>query len=81
MCTTSHSHLIIHRNVLRTLFDHIINQIMALVDRQIDEAQDKGQNIQAVLLVGGFGTNKYIYKRLKNAHRSDGIEVLQVPGG
>ncbi|KAH6849437.1 hypothetical protein B0T12DRAFT_418225 [Alternaria alternata] len=68
-------------NVLRTLFDHIINQIMALVDRQIDEAQDKGQNIQAVLLVGGFGTNKYIYKRLKNAHRSDGIEVLQVPGG
>jgi tRNA A37 threonylcarbamoyltransferase TsaD len=54
---------------------------MALVDRQIDEAQDKGQNIQAVLLVGGFGTNKYIYKRLKNAHRSDGIEVLQVPGG
>ncbi|KAL1794655.1 hypothetical protein ACET3X_006471 [Alternaria dauci] len=68
-------------NTLQTLFDHVINKIMVLVERQIDTAQDKGQNVQAVLLVGGFGTNKYIYKRLKNSHRGDGIEVLQVPGG
>jgi hypothetical protein len=54
---------------------------MVLVDRQIDTSQDGGQNIKAVLLVGGFGTNKYIHKRLKNAHGGGGIEVLQVPNG
>jgi len=35
---------------------------------------------QAILLVGGFGANKYLYQRLKDAHQSEGIEVLQVNG-
>ncbi|KAG9188814.1 hypothetical protein G6011_07519 [Alternaria panax] len=67
---------------LQTLFDHVINKIMVLVDRQIDTSLDNGQPIKAVLLVGGFGTSKYVHKRLKNAHGGGGgIEILQATGG
>lgn len=36
---------------------------------------------KAVLLVGGFGSNKYLHKRLKDAHNNNGIEVLKVING
>ncbi|PSN58712.1 actin-like ATPase domain-containing protein [Corynespora cassiicola Philippines] len=65
--------------VLRTLFDHVINQIVGLVKNQVDEAQMNDQ--RAILLVGGFGSNKYLHKRLKDAHENDGIDVLKVMNG
>lgn len=66
--------------MLRTVFDHVINQIVSLVDKQIDEVQERGQRVKAILLVGGFGSNTYMWKRLKNGHRGDGIQVLHVNG-
>ncbi|KAF2200940.1 actin-like ATPase domain-containing protein [Delitschia confertaspora ATCC 74209] len=66
--------------MLRTVFDFVINQIVNLVDNQIDEVQERGQRVKAILLVGGFGSSKYMYQRLKNAHRGVGIQVLQVNG-
>lgn len=33
-----------------------------------------------MLLVGGFGANKYLHNRLKTSHKSKNIEVLQVNG-
>ncbi|KAJ4993517.1 Hsp70 family chaperone [Stagonosporopsis vannaccii] len=67
--------------MLQTIFDHIIGQIMRLVDKQIDEVADKGSNVKAILLVGGFGTNRYMHKKLSEAHKSAGTKVLQVSGG
>jgi tRNA A37 threonylcarbamoyltransferase TsaD len=66
--------------MLQTVFDHVINQIIIYVDKQLDEVQEKGLGVKAILLVGGFGSNKYMHKRLKNAHQADGIQVLQVNG-
>lgn len=62
--------------MLKTVFDHVINQIVKLVDKQVDEVQEGGHKVRAVLLVGGFGSNRYMYQRLKSASK----EVLQVSG-
>jgi hypothetical protein len=35
---------------------------------------------KAILLVGGFGESNYLYERLQNSHRSQGIPILQVTG-
>ncbi|KAI5837493.1 hypothetical protein DFP73DRAFT_568263 [Morchella snyderi] len=62
------------------IFDPIIDRIIPLVQNQIDvvEAQHAGESpVSAVLLVGGFGSSKYLYQRLqdelkkgKGRHRS-----------
>ncbi|KAH7125733.1 hypothetical protein B0J11DRAFT_506551 [Dendryphion nanum] len=67
-------------SVLKTVFDHVIGQIMRLVEKQIDEAQEKGNHVKAILLVGGFGTNRYMHRQLKDAHKRSGIQVLQNNG-
>ncbi|RDI80134.1 hypothetical protein Vi05172_g9924 [Venturia inaequalis] len=67
-------------NMVRTIFDHIIGKILILVDNQIDEVRAKDLTVKAILLVGGFGANKYLYTRLTDAHQNDGVKVLQVNG-
>ncbi|KAF1830154.1 actin-like ATPase domain-containing protein [Decorospora gaudefroyi] len=67
-------------SVLKTVFDHVIGQIMRLVEKQIDDAQENGNCVKAILLVGGFGTNRYMHKQLKDAHKKSGIQVLQNNG-
>jgi hypothetical protein len=66
--------------MLRTVFDHVINQIVNLVDKQVDEVQERGQRVRAILLVGGFGANRYMHQRLKSAHPGGAVQVLQVSG-
>ncbi|KAL9641362.1 MAG: hypothetical protein Q9204_000057 [Flavoplaca sp. TL-2023a] len=39
------------------------------------------QDVLAVLLVGGFGENRYLYKRIQQAIAPEGIEVLKSPYG
>lgn len=65
---------------LKTIFDHVIGQIMRLVEKQIDEIQDKRNKAKAILLVGGFGTNRYMYSQLSGAYKKSGIQVLQNDG-
>jgi tRNA A37 threonylcarbamoyltransferase TsaD len=36
---------------------------------------------KAILLVGGFGTNRYMLQQLKDAHESSHIKVLQPNNG
>ncbi|KAF2870470.1 hypothetical protein BDV95DRAFT_607638 [Massariosphaeria phaeospora] len=67
-------------SVLQTVFDHVIGQIMRLVEKQIDEVQERGNRAKAILLVGGFGTNRYMHRRLKEAYRRSQIQVLQNNG-
>ncbi|KAF2643572.1 actin-like ATPase domain-containing protein [Massarina eburnea CBS 473.64] len=67
-------------SVLQTVFDHVIGQIMRLVEKQIDEAQERGNRVKAILLVGGFGTNRYMHRRLKEAYKRSQIQILQNNG-
>ncbi|KAL8798869.1 MAG: hypothetical protein Q9182_006325 [Xanthomendoza sp. 2 TL-2023] len=67
-------------SMLKTVFDHVINQINNLVDNQIEEVAEQDLQVKAILLVGGFGASKYMHQRLKDAHQGDGIQVLQVNG-
>ncbi|KAJ4292499.1 hypothetical protein N0V90_009161 [Kalmusia sp. IMI 367209] len=67
-------------SVLQTVFDHVIGQIMRLVEKQIDEAQERGNRVKAILLVGGFGTNRYMHKRLNESYKGSHIQVLQNNG-
>jgi hydrogenase maturation factor HypF (carbamoyltransferase family) len=39
------------------------------------------EQIQAILLVGGFGTNRYMHQQLNVAYKKTGIKVLQTNGG
>ncbi|KAH0612446.1 uncharacterized protein H6S33_010498 [Morchella sextelata] len=52
------------------IFDPIIDRIVPLVQNQIDlvEAQHSGLRspVSAILLVGGFGSSRYLYQRLQN---------------
>lgn len=68
-------------STLKTIFDHVIGQILRLVEKQIDEVSDKGNFVKAILLVGGFGTNRYMHQQLNEAYRTIGIRVLQTTGG
>ena len=88
--------LIKSRSALRTVFDHIFLQIEKLVAEQIAEVSEKNlrvkvrymlfaellalTRVQAILLVGGLGRNKYLYDRLMVCHASDGVQVMQVNG-
>ncbi|KAM0796671.1 hypothetical protein BDR22DRAFT_866080 [Usnea florida] len=65
---------------LRAVFDHISLQIENLVSEQIAEVSDKDLAVKAILLVGGFGENRYLYDRLVKCHAHDGVQVMQVNG-
>lgn len=84
------------RSTLRTVFDPVFLQIENLVAAQIEEVRIKDltvkvgyisfveglalTGVQAVLLVGGLGANKYLHERLVKCHERDGVHVMQVNG-
>lgn len=66
---------------LKTIFDHVIGKILRLVEKQIDEVKERGSDVKAILLVGGFGTNRYMHQQLKEAYKRGGTQVLQIDRG
>lgn len=66
--------------MLRTVFDHVCGQIDTLVQNQIDEVASNGLEVKAILLVGGFGSSKYLHNRLEQSYSSQDISILQVDG-
>ncbi|KAL8981339.1 MAG: hypothetical protein Q9205_003836 [Flavoplaca limonia] len=50
-------------------------------DSLIQTTKKTDLDVKAVLLVGGFGENGYLYKRLQQAMAPEGIEVLKSPYG
>jgi hypothetical protein len=62
---------------IRTVFEPIMKDITDLIDEQIHDA---GRSVQAVLLVGGFGQNKYLRERVA-ASTGLGGRVLQPTDG
>ncbi|KAJ3526973.1 hypothetical protein NM208_g1479 [Fusarium decemcellulare] len=68
------------QSMLRTIFDHVCGQIDNLVDNQIREVSSKGLHVKAILLVGGFGSSKFLHHRLEQSFSSANIAVVQVDG-
>ncbi|GAB1315554.1 hypothetical protein MFIFM68171_05764 [Madurella fahalii] len=66
-------------SALRTLFDPVCNQVVALVNEQIRAVRAQNHEVKKVLLVGGFGANKYLHERIQAAEevRNADISVVQ----
>ncbi|KAJ5618585.1 hypothetical protein N7528_006696 [Penicillium herquei] len=57
------------------IFDPIVSQIEELVSEQEVKAKKAGYPPKAIILVGGFGSSEYLYKRLNS--RFEGIRIMQ----
>jgi len=56
----------------------VVDQIISLVSRQVSNVRSKGDNVKAILLVGGFGSSEYLLKRLsRHTYDDREIKVLQ----
>lgn len=66
-------------SLVRKMFDPVCNQVVQLVEQQINKVEEKGLNVKAVLLVGGFGASKYLHHRLEDTKKikDNGIHVIQ----
>ena len=62
---------------VKTIFDPVVDEVIALVRGQIAATQKK---VKAVLLVGGFGQNAYLRETVRAAI-DPAIEVMQPPNG
>ena len=62
------------------MFDPIFNQILSLVQGQIDAVAKQGAKMKTLFLVGGLGSNLYLYKFLQR-NLTSSIQVLQPDSG
>lgn len=67
-------------NFLRAIFDQVCNQIDNLVQNQVDDVKRNGLAVKSILLVGGFGSSKYLHRHLENTFSTQKITVLQIDG-
>lgn len=68
------------REDVQRIFDPFVDRIVKLVQAQVTAVQQNGENVAAILLVGGFGSSEYLYKRLRDTTYGSArtrIEVLQ----
>lgn len=61
------------------IFEPVIQEVIHLVMRQLRAAAEADAAARAVVLVGGFGENNYLYERLCEAVGK--VEVLRPPKG
>lgn len=66
--------------MIKTVFDYVTGQVIQLVQDQVSEVQSEELEVRSILLVGGFGSNRYLHHRLETSYRSKNISVLQVNG-
>ncbi|KAF2193120.1 actin-like ATPase domain-containing protein [Zopfia rhizophila CBS 207.26] len=63
------------------IFENVTSQIRALVNDQIRRVKEKeGKWPKAVILVGGFGSCRYLFNLLKMENKGRGIEVYKSNG-
>ena len=62
-----------------SLFRPIIEDIITLVDGQLTKVREKGQSVNGIILVGGFGQSECLLKCLRGKFSQPGrkIEVMQ----
>lgn len=65
--------------VLREIFEPIIDEALRLVADQMKAAQLKRplQQIKGIFLVGSFGSSQYLKKCLEEKYTRSGMQVIQ----
>ncbi|KAF3920558.1 hypothetical protein ABW20_dc0110195 [Dactylellina cionopaga] len=73
----------ISRADMRALFDPIVDKVITLIAEQIKQINmaDQMPSNKQILLVGGFGQSPYLYKRVMDWAKPQGIFVLQPKDG
>lgn len=67
----------ITREEMKSLFDPIIDQIVTLIRAQVMTVSSGPQQVNAILLVGGFGESEYLYQRVHAWAYQYNIQVIQ----
>ncbi|KAI9671346.1 MAG: hypothetical protein M1831_004255 [Alyxoria varia] len=47
------------------IFEPVVEDVIALAERQVEAIRELGKEVSALLLVGGFGQSRYLHTRLK----------------
>lgn len=66
---------------LCAIFEPVIQEVIILVTSQLHAAKAVRAAARAVVLVGGFGENNYLYQRITEAVAESKVEVLRPAGG
>ena len=67
----------ITREEMKGLFDPIIDRIIVLIQAQVMSVSTGPQQVNSILLVGGFGESEYLYKRVYTWASQYNIQVIQ----
>ena len=67
----------ITREEMKSLFDPIIDRIVVLIQAQVMTVSTGPQQVNSILLVGGFGESEYLYKRVYAWASQYNIQVIQ----
>ncbi|KAF2463866.1 uncharacterized protein BDR25DRAFT_272389 [Lindgomyces ingoldianus] len=71
----------LEKGFVEDIFDNVISQIRALVNDQISAVEKKSGHLpKAVVLVGGLGSCRYLFKKLNEENEPRDIRVQQSQG-
>ncbi|CAG7561921.1 unnamed protein product [Fusarium equiseti] len=65
---------------IKKAFLNVFAKIDLLIDAQVDQAREKGLDLDGVMLVGGLGSSPYLYQHLTERHKQAEIRILQSTG-
>ncbi|KAF2467960.1 uncharacterized protein BDR25DRAFT_266432 [Lindgomyces ingoldianus] len=66
---------------IKKIFDPVMRDILTLTNRQITETlRRKKKKPKAILLVGGLGSNKFLYQRLHAEYSTGDVDLIQPQG-
>ncbi|KZF20017.1 actin-like ATPase domain-containing protein [Xylona heveae TC161] len=57
--------LILTTAQVKAIFEPVVEEVCKLVEGQVEGIREKGESVQWIILVGGFGQSKYLYDYLK----------------
>jgi len=63
--------LILTVDQLKSIFDPIVANVIALVEHQVSKVRDQGRKVAAIMCVGGWGQSAYLYTRLKSHFKTE----------
>lgn len=59
------------------VFEPVIQRIIKLLDEQIEDTLRYSSAVDAIILVGGFGSSGYLKERLKENYKNIKVEVTE----
>ncbi|KAK8078894.1 hypothetical protein PG994_002701 [Apiospora phragmitis] len=61
-------------------FTGVFSSIEELIDNQIQQARKTSLSVKGIILVGGLGSNDYLYQHLKWRYKPKGVDIIQSTG-